>query len=609
MKKEEKSIKTGPQYRSLAILRGEVDEEKRTVPLSFSSETEEVERWFGIEILDHSPGAVRLGRLNNKGAFMDRHHGDQIGVIENAEIGADRKGRAVVRFGKGARAEELFRDVLDGIRTKVSCGYINHKMVLEEEGDNTPSKYRVTDWEPYEISMEPVPFDDSVGIGRNKESETETTIERGHVMNDENNGEEQRAASVPKPAQIDVTGIKKQAREDARKEELARCREIQEIGDKHNLRDLARKFTQEGGTVDAFRCAVLEEVGNATPIALPNPKIGLSDKEVRKYSLVSAIRQLGNSQPLEGLEREASDAVAKMCGRAAKGFYIPQDIMAEKRDLSAGDATKGGYTVGTDVLGSSMIELLRNKTVVSQLGAKTLTGLVGNIAIPRITGGATAYWLPENGEVTASDQSFGQLGLTPHRLVGDTAYSKELMMQSSIQVEAFVRDDLMRILAIEKDRAAINGLGANGEPTGIMNTTGVKTVTFGAAPTWAKVVDFETQIADANADVGQMAYITGPTVRGKWKTTVKVTNQAVFLWEENKVNGYRAESTKQVPSNKVIFGNWADFIMAEWAGIDIVIDPYSLKKKGQVEVTITLHCDMGARHAVSFCVSTDSGAQ
>ena len=159
-----------------------------------------------------------------------------------------------------------------------------------------------------------------------------------------------------------------------------------------------------------------------------------------------------------------------------------------QRTMTAGSFSGGGALIDSELRTADMIELLRNKALVSQMGARTLSGLVGNIAIPRVTGGATAYWLPESGTVNASDQSFGQLGLVPHRLVGDTGYSKELLMQSSADVEGFVREDLMRVLALEKDRVAITGLGAAGEPRGIMNTTGVGSVTFGAAPTWAKGV-------------------------------------------------------------------------------------------------------------------------
>lgn len=406
--------------------------------------------------------------------------------------------------------------------------------------------------------------------------------------------------------------------------ENARVTEILDMGVKFKCQDIALAAVKDKTTIEVFKNTVLEKVANAAPATHISPIVGMSGVEVDNYSITKAIRDIANFKPIEGLEKEASEAAAKVVGREPKGFFIPHDIMKAQllnsigsfaNGLEAGDATKGGYVVGTEVRTSDMIELLRNKMLVADMGATSLTGLIGNIAIPKVGGGATAYWLPETGEVTPTEQSFKQLGLVPHRLAADTAYSKELVNQTSLSVEAFVRDDIMRVLAVERDRVAINGSGNDGEPTGIMNVDGIGSVTFGAAPTWGKVVDFETQLANSNADLGRMGYLTTPAVRGKWKTTLKVANTAAFLWENGStpgsgmVNGYRAEATNQVPANKVVFANWMDVILAEWAGVDVVVDPYSLKKTGQIEVTITIWVDNGLRHEGSVTVSSDSGAQ
>lgn len=416
----------------------------------------------------------------------------------------------------------------------------------------------------------------------------------------------------------------KKAGDDAAAKEHERTGEILDMGAKFKCSELALKAVKSKTSVEAFKNIVLDKVANAKPADHISPIIGLSNSETEKYSIVRAIRNIANFKPVDGLELDASNAAAKVVGREAKGFFIPHDIMKAQiinslagavNGLEAGDATKGGYLVGTEVRTGDMIELLRNKMLVAEMGATSLTGLVGNIAIPKIGGGATAYWLPETGEVTPTEQAFKQLGLVPHRLAADTAYTKELMNQTTLDVEGFVRNDLMRVLATERDRVAINGSGNDGEPTGIMNVDGIGSVTFGGAPTWGKVVDFETELANSNADLGRMGYLTTPAVRGKWKTTVKVASTASFLWENGSqpgsgmVNGYRAEATKQVPSNKAIFANWIDVILAEWAGVDVVVDPYSLKKTGQIEVTITIWVDNGLRHEGSVAISSDSGAQ
>lgn len=335
--------------------------------------------------------------------------------------------------------------------------------------------------------------------------------------------------------------------------------------------------------------------------------------------------------------QEASDAIGARLGRPAKGFYLPERVLygnfcedfsidpttqaeinraaylsQNRSGLVGSIATAGGYTVPTELQTGSLIELLRNKMVVARMGARVLSGLSGNIAIPKITGGATAYWGGEVEQVAQSQQTFGQLILTPHRLVGDTVFSKELLVQSSLDVEMFVRDDLMATLALAKDLAALAGTGGN-QPLGVINTSGLATsVTFGAAATFPKVVEFETNVATANADTdsAKMAYITTAAAKGKLKSKLKDSVAgAGYIWENETVNGYPAYATNQVPGNLLIFGNWKDLIIADWNGIDVVVDPYSLKRTGQIEITISQWTDIGIRHPVSFSISTDSAAQ
>jgi HK97 family phage major capsid protein len=205
--------------------------------------------------------------------------------------------------------------------------------------------------------------------------------------------------------------------------------------------------------------------------------------------------------------------------------------------------------------------------------------------------------------------------MKPRRLGATTAYTKQLLAQGSPDIDAFIKEDILAKFGVEIDRAAINGAGAN-EPLGILNlATGDRatSVTFGAAPTWAKVVSFETLVETANAlglPGGAYGFLTTPGVRGAWKTTPKVSAQANYLWENgDMVNGYMARSTNQVPSNKVIFGQFGQVLIGEWAGTDIVVDPYTLATTGQVKVTIQKLMDIVIRQGKAFSVSTDSGAQ
>lgn len=622
MTAKQRTIDIGLQYRACTLDRESVDEEARTIELSFSSENP-VERYFGVEILDHSPGAARLERLRSAGPLLDNHLGDQVAVVEHAEIGSDRKGRARVRFGKSARADELFRDVVDGIRRNVSVGYALHEMVLESRNEDTGvSTYRVTDWEPLEISLVPVPADPSVGVGRERERTTSVTIhepadEETRDMPPEDTKTQTPPTPAPPPA-VDVKAERKSAAELRNKEIV----EILAIARKHGLEAEAQTAIAEGKTLAEFRALALEKIGNLTPVVKP-PEIGMTDKEVKRYSLVKALRDAAFAGGVSGLEREASDAMAKRLGRQAQSFFVPYDVIAH-RDLNVAAATAGGNLVATNLLASSFIDLLRNRMVVQRAGARVLSGLTGDLAIPKQTGGATAYWVAEGVDVTESQQTIGQVALTPKTVGALTEYTRKLLLQSSVDIEAFVRADLAAVTALALDLAALEGSGAGAEPTGVRNVSGIGSVaigTNGGAPTWAKVVDLETEVSQDNADVGALAYITNAKVRGKCKTTEKASNTGQFIWENGTeagvgvLNGYPAYVSNQAPSNiskgtgtnlsVMYFGNWADLIIGMWSGLDVLVDPYTHSASGTVRIVVHQDVDIAVRHAESFAVCAD----
>lgn len=611
------------QYRTFEIRREDIDKEKRTVALSFSSEIP-VERWFGWEILDHKPESVRLSRINNSGAVLVNHNpNDQVGVVEGAEIGADRKGRAVVRFGKSARAEEIFQDILDGIRKNVSVGYMVYKMIKEKE-DETGVYYRATDWEPMEISIVSVPADITVGVGRKKEEKNENNKKEGQVPEKTTNPVvEKREQQTSQAPQIDVNA----EREKASKAERQRVAEILAIGEKHNCMDMAKKAVEEGTSREDFVAEVLEKKYGAKPVETPDPEIGMSEKEKRAYSFVKAIRAaISGKWDQAGLEREASKTVQEKLNREPRGsFFVPYDVLIAKRDFTTSTGT-GSNLIATDLLAGSFIEMLRNRTMLLQLGAKTLSGLVGNVAIPKQSGGATMYWIGEGDTVTESNPTVAQLGLTPKTVAGLTDISRKLLQQSSIDVEEFVRNDIITGIKIAIDLAGIAGTGSSNQPTGILNTSGIGAVaigTDGGAPTWTHIVNLWKEVAIDNADFGSTAYLTNAKVIGKLAVTEKATSTAKFIVEKfpgpdgiTEIAGMRCGVSNQVPSNlskgtgtnlsAIIFGNFADLIIAMWGGLDILVDPYTGSASGTVRIVVYQDIDIGIRHAESFAAIKDA---
>lgn len=623
----EKHIKPGSRVeRSLSVERAMVDAEARTVELAFASETP-YDRWWGTEILDCAQTSIRLGRLVAGGPLlMDHDSRDHVGVIESVQIGADRVCRAVVRFGKSARAEEVFQDVLDGIRRNVSVGYMIHEAKLVETSEDKDI-YRVTDWEPFEVSIVSVPADASVGVGRSADEESPVeVIEQPDPVEDNETETESTEEIKSTQGVITMSDINiDQIRADAVKEEQKRASEIQAMGE-HFARFGADKIAAEclrnGDTVEATRAKIMEKIGAQ---AMPTAEIGLTEKEARSFSFMRAINALANpgdrkAQAEAAFERECSDAFAGKNGRSAQGFFVPVEVQRRDLEVTTANSSTGGKLVATDLV--SFIDALRNKMVVTGLGAQMLSGLVGQIAIPRQTAGATAYWVAESGAPTESQQTVDQVTMNPKTVGAFTDISRKLMLQSSIDVEAFVRNDLATVLALAIDLAAINGSGSNNQPTGILATSGIGSVaggTNGGAPTLANMIDLETAVSVANADVGSLAYLTNAKVRGKLKQTFKnATYGDVPVWGDgNMVNGYNAAVSNQVPSNltkgtasgvcsAVLFGNFADLIIGQWGALDLMVDPYSNSTSGTVRVVALQDVDVAVRHAESFAAMKDA---
>ncbi|QFU04584.1 Phage capsid family protein [Pseudoalteromonas sp. THAF3] len=634
----------------------EIDEEKRTVELAFSSETP-YERWFGDEILDHKDGSIDFSRLRSGGAvLMDHNWTDQVGVVESVRIDADGVARAIVRFSRSQRGQEVFNDIIDGIRTNISVGYFVHEMQLEKQGEDKDS-YRVTKWEPFEISIVSVPADPTVGIGRSAQrtdpptpdtaeegnepesSDPENPTEEGSeptdvAPTDEPEGSEPQTPK-DEPSSSDssqtTTGQKTvmttqttQTTNDAVQAERTRVAELTAIGDKFGAHELARQAIANGDSVADLNTKILESRGFEAKPAEGTTDLGMDDQDKDRFSFARLINAQANpndsaAQKAAAFELDVCAQAARKANKEVKGVLIPQEVLSHQRAHSAGSPADGGNLVATDLMSGSFIDLLQNKLAIMGAGATMLTGLEGNIAIPRQTGGAAAFWLAENGEPSETSATFDQIALTPKTVGAYTELSRKLMQQSSLNIEQFVQNELIRVLALEIDRAALNGSGLNNQPKGLLNMDGIGSVVGGdngAAPLWKHVVDLETAIADENADIGTLRYLTNARVRGKLKQTEITANSGRFIYgADNSMNGYPVTVSNQVPKNGVkgtgtdlsslIFGNFADLIIGMWGGLDLQVNPYSLDKKGAVRVTAFQDVDTVVRHPESFAAMKD----
>lgn len=610
------------------VERETINETERTVEISFASENP-VERWFGFEVLEISDTACDLSRLNDGGAGLVNHNwDDQVSVVLKSWIdSATKKARCILKFSRSQRGEDIFQDIKDGIRRLVSVGYIVRKMVLQS-AEGEVETYRVTDWLPYEVSMVSVPADTSVGVGRSlpnpKDKPAEVIQQR---QKQSTMSTESAAAPAASPS---ATVIADHSAERNRVKELnaaARTLIARHPAHAEALRDLAAKCSETGDSVDVFNRTVLNDILATQRTLAPvtqNPdaaRIGLDQKDLRRYSILRAARLIVDNKPLDGLERECHDQLAKNLGREAKGFFVPDEVFVDRRNgqrtLTAGVPVDGGYTVGQQMLTSEFENYLRNNTVVMKLGGRVIPGLVGDVTIPRQLTGATAYWVSETGSITQSGATFGQIVGKPRRIGTSVPYTKQFLAQTSLSADNFVINDSDESTAVELDRVALRGIGG-AEPLGIANLPTADrstSVTFGAAPTWAKYLEFFSSVANNNAVGASPAYAASVASAVKAMATAKFTNTGIPIWDEGKVGAFRAEWTTQLlttatpVANMVIFGDFSQVLFLEWAGRDVVIDPYSGKKEGTVEITIQRLMDVVIRRAKSFAISADSGAQ
>lgn len=603
------------QVREAEVCAFETRAEGTSLKFSLSSEAP-VERFFGTEILSHDPKAIRMDRLTRRAMPLLFNHNwdDPIGMVDSGEA---RDGRLLVEahLFDTARGKEVAAMLAGGLRN-VSVGYRIH----DAEEDRKSGEVRVIDWEPYEASIVTIPADPSVGLGRAGEQEFEVSIrsinpaqsaERSIAMTDQ----------VTAPA-----GASAEVKLDSAAVERLRIQTIHRLCEQHKVPTAEREaWIAEGVSVDEAGRKVLDIIAER---GTRNPQtsvaaVGMSRNEVERYSLFRAVNAVLNKNwSKAGLELEAHREIAKRTGGAINEntFYVPLEVQQHKpavdrnakRDLSVA-ANGGGYLVSTDNVG--FIELLRNRSRLFEMGATRLSGLVGNVTIPKQSAAATAYWLSaETTQITESQQTLVQVALTPKTVGAYTEVSRLLALQSSPDAESLVMGDLAKVVATAVDLAGFHGSGGSGQPQGVVGSSGVgsTTATTIGTGTYGKMLDFQQDLADANALEGRLAYITTPAVAKLLAGYSRFANTDTPIWNgglhEGVVAGMPAYTSNQISSGYMIFGNWAEVIVGEWGVLAVEANPYANFQAGIVGIRAMYTIDVAVRHGESFSVSTSVAA-
>ena len=598
-------------HRAAELDLSRANEENLLVPASLSSEAP-VERLWGDEVLEHRPEAVDLSRaVGGRLPLLVAHDAREIpraGNVVDVHLAGGRL-RGSLQFANTERGQELFQAIRDGFAGEVSVGYQVIEVSDAEEDPETGRRvYRVTRWAPFEASLVNLPADASVGANRSREGRTTMSDSETRAL-------QQRAAQG----------------------ERDRIQEIEDIGKHFDLDDeLVRRAINDGTSIEAFRKVALDNL--STPAAAravaenSSRSVGLYGRDLERYSLRRAILAMATGSWRDaGLEREVSNAAARAFGRQSEGDRILVPIEAfgdQKRTvLKGGD---GASLVGVDHRDDLYVDTLRAASVVGRAGASFLDGLHGDVAIPRQASAEVVQWIDEDESLVADDAVFDSISLSPRTVGALTTLSRKLLLQSSPAAEIVTRMSIALGLAKELDRVALAGSGVDPEPTGILNTSLIGDVshgTNGGAPTWATMVQLETEVAIDDVPFTRTGYVTSPKAAGKLKTVPKETGEASYLWEPDprrsdgwQMNGHRGFTTTNVPDDltkaagedlsAVIFGNWSDLVVARWGVVEVLVNPYGIVQfpKGGLEVRGLLDCDVAVRHASSFAAAQDLDA-
>ena len=565
-RKEHEERKANGQFLTRDAHSEFVDEAEGTVQLVVSTETP-VERGFGQEVLSHAADAVDLEYLNSGRAplLLDHSFEKQIGVIKSVELDqANRKIRAIVKFGRNdEQSRSVFQDVVDGIRQNVSIGYKVHEME-RDSSDGSGTTYRVTKWEPLEVSMVAVGADVNAMVGR----------------------------------QVEV----KQS------EQAKAAEKIRALGAAYKMKGEAEQAIEGGMSVEDFRSNIQSKFSQDMKETQMSD-IGLTNKEQRSYSLRKALFALSNPGDRRAQEAAAFEFEVSTAASRSGSFVVPFEVAGPlaKRDMTT--STDAG-AIGESFREGDFIEALRNQSSVMRAGATMLTGLEGTIKIPRQSAITAAAFLTTEGVTTNEDDPTFDAVTMDAKMLGITSTATKLLLNTaSLDVENLIRNDLTRSIATGMDLAGLSGAGTSGVPTGIRNTAGINTVDFAAnGPTFAEIVTMESRVAQDNALMGSLNYVVNPADYGRLKTTEKATNTAEFIVDrDGRINGYDVVVSSQVSEDEYYFMDGSSLLVGVFGpGVEITVDPFSEANKGLVNITATVAMDIAVRHPESFCLGANT---
>lgn len=346
------------------------------------------------------------------------------------------------------------------------------------------------------------------------------------------------------------------------------------------------------------RAQFLDEAERRAPGVVVNGGDNFADLESR-VSLLSVLRAGMEGRAITGAEAEVHAELERRHGKGKHGGILVPLAAFERRDNTT---TTAGELVGTDHRAQDYIGPLRASLLVKALGVRTLSGLVGNVSIPKYGAGLSAGWVEEGEALTESEMAFDAVTLSPKHVGGITEMSRQLIQQSAPAIEGLVREDLSHAVAAAVDAAIIAGSGTDGEPLGIIGRTGVQTADMPA--TWAEVLAIEQMLAAVN--VNPSGWYTSPAVMTALRGTLKAASAgSEYIAGRGTIGDLPAASSNAAPADTAILGDWSQVLLGQWGAVEILVNPFAEGpyRRGGVLVRAFSTVDVAVRHEEAFVVA------
>ena len=575
------------------------------------------DRWQrAMVVLPHQPAAVNMARVKDGIALRDKHGGDQVAMLKNPVLRGGKLGGTEIAWSCSERAQILRADYESEVRRDCSVegDYDPADLVQTGEMDGVPL-VRVARWTPLAAALGVVvPADPTVGLNRELAGGSQGQADRA----------QEKTITPEKTTADPVEDVPVITRETTMSDKTLSGADAAEISALCRHYDVpaekATEFLRDAMSVSSVREIVLREyaekkvqkpavVAEQTPIA--------RDAD-RKFSILRAIQHQAGMKVDAGFELEMSKEAAIKTGKAARGLLIPWDAKVERTFITT---SNGSNVIAQNLRPDLFIDFLYAKMVLPKLGVQMLPGLVGDILLPKQSGSITNGWVDETTAVSSSDPTIIQVKGTPKTAGAYTDISRQMLLQSTPAAEAIVQNSLFESLARTIQLGALEGTGANNQPTGLktalasgyQNQSAVAeaTVSSSGAPTYAEIETMKALPEESNVD-GEMMWCMRPTAFRKLKTTARGTTIYTPVAIEDKGEKYVADNltatTSATTAGYAYYGRWDTMAIGLWGATDLIVDPYSLSTSGKLRLVSLQSVDVMHRYLVGFAWSSKFGS-